>query len=100
MQTLHYRGVPRGHASSEWLGAVGGGNAGGVHEVLGAPRDTVQWPTVFARTDLLVGLAGLRERELPREGDDAAQFRIEALKPFQIEISEPLGGELALLDPA
>ena len=60
----------------------------------------MQWPTVLAGTDLLVGLPSLRERKFARECDDAPQFRIEALKPVQVEKGEPLRGKLSLLYPA
>src|ERR1022692_992779 len=84
----------------EWLSAVHGWDARGIHEVLGAPRDAMQWPTVLARPDFLVSLPGLRERELARERDYATQFRIEARKPLQVEIRKPLRRQFSLLDPA
>src|ERR1035438_8985692 len=74
VQTLHHRSVLGGHAVPEWLSAVRGWDARGIHEVLGAPRDAMQWPTVLARPDFLVSLPGLRERELARERDYATQF--------------------------
>src|ERR1017187_9888418 len=76
------------------------GNARRVHEILGTPRDAMQWPTVLARPDFLVSLAGLRERELARERDYATQFRIEARKPPQVEIRKPLRRQFSLFDPA
>src|ERR1019366_8624556 len=84
VQTLHYRCILGRHAIAERLGAVRGKDARGVHEVLRTPRDAVQWPTVFASTDFPVGLPGLRERQFARERDDAAQFRIEALKTLKV----------------
>ena len=37
---------------------------------------------------------------IAREGDDAAEFRIEALEALEIDAGQPLGGELAVFDPA
>ena len=42
----------------------------------------------------------LRERDVPRERDDAAQLRIELLDPVQVDVRQALGGERLPLDPA
>ena len=89
-----------GHAVAIRLGAVGGGDAGRVEKVLGAPGNAVQRPAILACRDLLVGLPRLRQRQLARERDDAVQLRVEALQSVQIDVREPLRGDLALLDPA
>ena len=90
MQAFHDRRILGRDAIPERLRAVRGWNARCVKQILAAPRDTVQWPTVFTRADLFVGLPGLPEREFARERDDASQLRIAAVKPLQVEVREPL----------
>ena len=79
VQALHNYGILRGHAVAIWLGAVGGGNAGGVQQILGAPRYAMQWAAIVSGGNLAVGLLGLRQRQIAGERDDAAQLGIEAL---------------------
>jgi hypothetical protein len=98
VQALDHGGVLRGHAIAVRLGAVGGRDAGGIDQILGAPRDAVQRAAILSGGDLHVGLFGLRQRQVARERDDAAQLGVEALQAVQIDIGEALGGELARLD--
>ena len=87
VEALHHRGVLRGHAIAERLGAVGGGDAGGVEQVLRAPGNAVQRAAILAGGDLLVGLPRLRQRQIARERDDAAQFGIEARDAVEIDVA-------------
>ncbi len=75
-----------GHAIAIRLRAVGGGNAGGIEQVLRAPWNAVQRTTIFARGNLLVGLPRLLEGVVARERDDAAQLGIEAFEAMQIDL--------------
>ena len=61
VQALHHRGILRGHAVAIRLGAVGGGNAGGVEKILRAPRNAMQRAAIVPGGDLAVGLLGLRQ---------------------------------------
>ena len=76
-EPAHDRGVRGRHAVAERLGAVGRGDAGRVEQVLHAVRDAVQRTAVLPGRDLGVGLLRLRQREVRRQRDDAAQLRIE-----------------------
>ena len=82
------------------LRAVGGGNAGGIQQVLRAPGNAVQRSAIMAGGNFGVGLAGLVESVFAREGDDAVQFGIKALDAANVDFSQARGGELAALDPA
>ena len=53
-------------------------------------------PRYLPGGDFRVGLPRLRERDVPRERDDAAQLRIELLDPLQIDVRQPLGGQCLL----
>ena len=90
----------RGDAIAERLRAIGGRDAGGIEKILGAPRNAVQRPAILAGRDFRVGLFGLLERQVASQRDHAAQLGIELLQPLEIDLSQPLGGKLALLDPA
>src|SRR6266704_1705071 len=87
-------------AVAEWLGAIVCRNSGSVEEILAAPGNAVKRPAVLAGGDFFVGPLRLREGEIARESDDAAQLRIELLDAAQVDLREALGGEFALLDPA
>ena len=89
-----------GDAVAEGLGAVGGGDAGGVEQIFAAPGDAVQRAAIFSGGDFAVGLFGLREGEVARQGDDAAQLGIEAVDALEINVGEALGSELSRFDPA
>ena len=84
VQPLHHRGVLRGNAVAERLGAIGCRNAGGIHQVLRAPRNPVERAAILAGGDLLVGLPGLRQRQVAGQRDDAAQLGVEALQSFEV----------------
>src|SRR5712692_3327103 len=100
METLYDHRVLRRHAISERFCSVSGGDSGSVEKILCAPRDAMQRPAVFACSDLLIGLFGLRERQLARERDDAVQLLIELLQTLQVNAGEPPRSKLSLLDPA
>ena len=57
-------------------------------------------PLIVAGGDGFVGGAGLFEGVIAGEGDDAAEFGIEAGDAVEIDFGEALGGEVAVLDPA
>ena len=88
VETLHDRGILGGHAVAIRLGAVGGGDAGGVEQVLPAPGDAVERAAVVSGGDLTVGLLRLPEGQVACERDDAAQLGIEALQPVEIDLGE------------
>jgi hypothetical protein len=100
VKAFDHGGVFRGDTIAKWLGAVGGGDSGGVDEVLRAPGDAVKGSSIMARGDFLIRLPGLGEGEVFGEGDNAAQFGIEALEAVEVDVGEALGGELARFDPA
>ena len=100
MQAVDHGGILGRHAIAVGLGAVGGRDPGGIHQILGAPRDAVQRAAILAGGDLQVRLLGLRQGQVAGERDDAAQLGVEALDAVQIDAREALGGELARLDPA
>ena len=52
MQALHYNGILRGHTVAIRLGAVGGGDTGGIEQIFGAPRDAMQRAAVVSGGDL------------------------------------------------
>ena len=87
VQALHDGGVFVGNAVAEGLGAVGGGDAGGVEQVLAAPGNAVQRAAIFSGGDFLVGLLRLCESEIAGEGDDAAQLGIELLDAVEIDVA-------------
>ena len=74
-------------AIAERLGAVGGRDAGGIEQIFAAPGDAVQRAAIFAGGDFDVGLFGLRERQVARQRDDAAQLGIEALEALEINVA-------------
>ena len=84
---------------TEGLGAVGGGDVGGVEEILCAPGDAVERAAVVAGGDFGVGGFGLGEGVVASEGDDAVQFGVEALDAFEIDVDEMGAFELPGLDP-
>ena len=90
----------RGNAVAIGLCAIGGGNARGVEQVLSAPWNAVQRAAIVACCDFRVGLACLLKRVVARQGDDAAELRIESFEAVQVNLGQPFGGELAALDPA
>ena len=100
VETLDDGGIGLRYAIAEGLRAIGGGDVGGVEQILCAPGNAVQRATIAAGGDLAIGLLGLLERMVFGERDDAAQRGIEALEAIEIDAGEPLGGELARMDPA
>jgi len=58
----------------EGLGAVGGGDVGGVEEIFCAPGYAMEWAAVVAGGDFGVGGLGLRECVVAGEGDDAVDL--------------------------
>ena len=60
VEALDDGGILIGDAVAERLGAVGGGDAGGVEKVFRAPGNSVQRAAIFSGGDFLVGLFGLR----------------------------------------
>ena len=49
-------------ALAEWLRAIGGRDVGGIEQILSAPGDAVERPTVSTGVDFTIGLLRLRER--------------------------------------
>ena len=76
VKALDDGGVVFGNAIAERLGAISGGNAGGVEKVFSAPGDSVEWTAILPCRDFDVGLFGLLQGEIFRERDDAEKFRI------------------------
>jgi len=60
----------------------------------------VQRAAVLAGGDLGVGLPGLRERQVAGQGDDGVDLGLEPLEALEVDPGQPLGGQLAGLDPA
>ncbi len=83
-------GVGGGDAVLEGLGAVGGGDVGGVEEVFCAPGNAVERAAIVAGGDFGVGGFGLREGVVAGEGDDAVDFWIEALDAVEVDVGEAL----------
>jgi hypothetical protein len=100
VKTLHHRGIRAGHPISVRLSAIRCQDAGSIQEVFGAPRNPVQRPSILTGGNFFVGPLGLRQRQLARQRDHTVQFGIEPLQPRQVDLSEPLRGKFALLDPA
>src|SRR5690348_16547611 len=100
LEARHHRRILRGYAVAVGFGSVGGGDSGGVEQVLNAERNAVQRAAVFPGCDLLVGFLRLSEREFPRECNHATQFWVEARDAIQINVRQPFGTEFARLDPA
>ena len=100
VQALHHYGIFGRDAIAKRLGSICGRDARRIEQILAAPRNAVQRPAILSRRDLCVRLLRLLQRQLARQRDHAMQLGIELLQPLQINIREPLGGELARLDPA
>ncbi len=84
----------------EGLGAPGRLDPLRVEEVLRSPRNSVERAAVLSRFDLRVRAAGLRQRQVFRQRDDALQLRIEPLDPLEVDPCQPLGAQGPSLDPA
>ncbi len=100
VETLDDGGIGLRNAVAEGLRSVGGGDVGGVEQILCTPGNAVKRATIAAGGDLAVGLPGLRERLIFGERDDAVQRRVEALEAIEIDAGEPLRCELARVNPA
>ena len=100
MEAFDHGSVVFRNAVAERLGAIRGGNAGGVEKIFPAPGNAVQRAAVFSGGDFFVGLFGLGEREIARKRNDAAQLGIELLDAAEVDLREALGSKFALLDPA
>src|SRR5262249_19173177 len=59
----------------------------------------VQRAAIVSGGNFGVGLLGLLEGEVAGERDDAVEFGVELLESIEVDIGEPLGGELAVFDP-
>src|SRR5690242_18957449 len=99
MQTPDHRRVLFGNAVSERLSPIRGRNVRSVEQVLAAPWNAVQRAAIFPRSNLLVGLLCLPERQVFRQRNHATQFRIKLLQPRKVDLREPLGSELTLFYP-
>src|SRR5262249_55406082 len=58
-----------------------------------------QRPAVLTCVDLLIGLLGLRQRQIGRLRDDAPQLGVETLNPVEIDTGQSLRRELTLSYP-
>jgi hypothetical protein len=87
-------------AIAERFSSVGGADASRVEQVFRSPRNSMEWTTIVSCGDLHIGLAGLREGKIACQGNYAAELGIEVLKAIQVDVGEPLGAKLSLLDPA
>ena len=76
-QLAHHGGIGFGHMVVAQRRAPGGANASGFAQVLQTDRHTVHRPAPLAAPDLILGLARLRQRDLGREREVAAQRRVE-----------------------
>src|SRR5207248_11635601 len=86
--------VPQG------LSAIGSWDVLGVEQVLYAVRDAMQWTSIFARSDLGVGLLCARQRMVFGDPDDRANLSVESFDATEIDIRESLRRELPGLDPS
>ena len=100
VEPLDHGGVLGGTRSRNGSAPQVVADAGGVEEVLGAPRDAMERTAVAAGRDLGVGLLRLGEGQLTREGDGAVDLRLEALETLEVDPGQALRGEDAGLDPA
>ena len=100
VETPHDRRIILRHAIAKRLGAPRRRDAGGVEQILHAVRNAVQWAAILACRDLGVGLLRLREREVLRQRDDAAQLAVVLRDAVEIDVGEPRRRELLLLDPS
>ena len=100
MKTLNDGGVLRGDAIAERFGAVSGGDPGRVKKIFAAPGNAVERAAICSSGDFRVGFFRLREGEIARESDDAAELRVELFDAIKIDMREALGSESALLDPS
>src|SRR5579883_2477184 len=99
VEAFHDGCVLFGDAVAKRFGAVGGGNAGGVEEILAAPGNAVERSAVLAGGDFSVGLLGLLESKVFRQRDNAAEFGIVFLETVKINLREARGGDLLGFDP-
>ena len=88
---MHHRRVGSRHAISERLGAVCGGDACGIEQILDAVRDAVQRTTISAGGNFRIGLFRPLECDFLREGNDRPQLRIELRDPLQIDVRQAFG---------
>ncbi len=82
-EAAHHGSVFGGNAISVGLRSVGGGDAGGVEQILRAPRNAVERPAVFSGGDFLVGGLRMGKGGVARERDDTVEFGIELLEAFR-----------------
>ncbi len=75
--------VALGHALVGPRRAEARGQAGHVDDVLDRNRQAVQRPARATGRELLLGLPGLRERELRRELDERAQLGLQRLRTLE-----------------
>ena len=61
----------------------GGGNAGGVVEVLEGYGDAVQGPAIAPRSDLLLGLMGGGQGSLRLDGDEGVQEWVQGVDALE-----------------
>ena len=80
VQTLYRHCILSGHTVAERLGAVRGGDSGGVEQIFRSPRNSVKWAAVVSGTDFFVRLFSLRESQVARQRDYAVQLGIELLE--------------------
>src|SRR5882757_10107989 len=81
------------------LRPVSGGNAGGIEQVFCTPRDSMQRAAILASGDLLVCFFRLSQRQFAGERDHTMQLAVSLLQSLEIDLRQPLGGQLATLDP-
>ena len=97
--TADHGGVGLGHPVAIGRGAPGGGDAGAVQQVLGAPGNPVQRPPVMPGGNFAVGRTGLGQGALAGHGDDAFEPWPDALEAVEIDPGEPGAGNRAFAQP-
>src|SRR3984957_3123373 len=100
VESLHDDGVFTRNAIPIGLGAIRGGNARRVEQILHAKRNPMQRPAIFSLRDFFIGLLRLFHCLIARDRNGTPQLGIESFQSLQINAREPLRTELLAFDPA
>ena len=95
IQPRGHRRILVGHAIAIWLRAIGCRNSCSIEQVLRSPWNPMQGASILARRNLLVRRPRLVQRVLARQRNYTVELRIERLQPLEVNISQPLGSNLA-----
>src|SRR5262249_34900444 len=86
MKSAYNHGIFVGSTIAIGFCAIGRGNARGIEQVLGAPRNTVQWAAVLTGGDLGVCLSCLSQPQFTRKSDDAMKPGIVSGDTLQVNV--------------